>query len=317
MARLLQRKEDMPPLTPRGAAPLHRTVTPVHILGAGSLGLFFAQALRQAGVLVTLHVRSSKAISVLQHGPLLLEQRFKGASELLALKDVTVELVSSQQPQPPPPPQLPGPGGHAELQAKGGAAAAPIHTLVVATKATDLQGAVRALRPRLSHTSTLVLLQNGILAAYQELWQQQLRHSPWPLPRVVVASVTHGCFLAAPGHVVHAGLGSCTLAEMDARLPCLTHTGHAALMDTQGENQSIQQLLAVPGLQAQLCPSHRDLMRQLHQKLAVNCCINTLTAMLGCRNGQLLDQEHSRQCVAKHTSCTASTWGDQWKSCIK
>ncbi|KAJ9510616.1 hypothetical protein QJQ45_027500 [Haematococcus lacustris] len=364
--RLLQRKEDMPPLTPRGVAPLHRTVTPVHILGAGSLGLFFAQALRQAGVPVTLHVRSSKAISVLQHGPLLLEQRFKGASELLAVKDVTVELVGSQPPpqQPPqqPAPQQQGSGGHAQLQTKGGAAAAPIHTLVVATKATDLQAAVRALRPRLSHTSTLVLLQNGILAAYQpcsghalqELWQQQLRRSPWPLPRVVVASVTHGCFLAAPGHVVHAGLGSCTLAELDARLPCLTHTGHAAAMwvldqgkgqeggrkahhqsiqegvimstgyfqllrssvpafqlplpqpwllllllvphhrDAQGENQSIQQLLAAPGLQAQLCPSHRDLMRQLHQKLAVNCCINTLTAMLGCRNGQLLDQEHSR-----------------------
>ncbi|GFH11334.1 ketopantoate reductase PanE/ApbA, partial [Haematococcus lacustris] len=83
----------MPPLTPRGAAPLHRTVTPVHILGE-----------------------------------------------------------------------------HAQLQAKGGAAAAPIHTLVVATKATDLQGAVRALRPRLAHTSTLVLLQNGILAAYQVRW---------------------------------------------------------------------------------------------------------------------------------------------------
>ncbi|GFH08459.1 ketopantoate reductase PanE/ApbA [Haematococcus lacustris] len=90
----------MPPLTPRGVAPLHRTVTPVHILGAGSLGLFFAQALRQAGVPVTLHVRSSKAISILQHGPLLLEQRFKGASELLAVKDVTVGAAPGQLAHP-------------------------------------------------------------------------------------------------------------------------------------------------------------------------------------------------------------------------
>ncbi|MEW5303302.1 MAG: hypothetical protein WDW36_006007 [Sanguina aurantia] len=53
--------------------------------------------------------------------------------------------------------------------------------------------------------------------------------------------------------------------------------------------QQLLHLLSPEGLGgsfgAVLAPSHSDFLRNIHTKLAVNCAINPLTALLRCKNG--------------------------------
>lgn len=56
----------------------------------------------------------------------------------------------------------------------------------------------------------------------------------------------------------------------------------------------LQSLLALDRLAPTQPASHARLLQQLQLKLAANCCINPLTAVLGCLNGGLLEQEHTR-----------------------
>lgn len=63
----------------------------------------------------------------------------------------------------------------------------------------------------------------------QELHEEVLSRLPASArPRVLVGSITHGCYRgrAAPLHVVHAGRGACTFAQVDARLPSLADARH-------------------------------------------------------------------------------------------
>ncbi len=52
---------------------------------------------------------------------------------------------------------------------------------------------------------------------------------------------------------------------------------------------------ALPGLNVKPVLDPGALLGELRAKLAANCAINPLTALLGCRNGQLLEQPHTRQ----------------------
>lgn len=65
-------------------------------------------------------------------------------------------------------------------------------------------------RERLDASSVVVLLQNGVLAVFEQLCEQ-LFPEPQQRPAFILGSTTHGAFRqpASPFHVVHAGLGSC------------------------------------------------------------------------------------------------------------
>lgn len=129
--------------------------------------------------------------------------------------------------------------------------AAPLHW---AHTGNDALRAVQSVQHRLGAGSSVVLIQNGVLAVYQvrgsictcvcaqrtrplrhaactqELWAgllQRMAHRP----RVIVGSITHGAYMHPDGqyHVVHAGRGGATWAEVDPALPCLTHPGHSRM----------------------------------------------------------------------------------------
>ncbi len=63
-------------------------------------------------------------------------------------------------------------------------------------------------------------------------------------------------------------------------------------------SEALQCLLDDAGLREGLgvcaVDSHTALLQQLHAKLAINCCVNPLTALLGCLNGQLLTDAHAK-----------------------
>eukprot|EP00197_Chlamydomonas_leiostraca_P013644 CAMPEP_0202860324 /NCGR_PEP_ID=MMETSP1391-20130828/2080_1 /ASSEMBLY_ACC=CAM_ASM_000867 /TAXON_ID=1034604 /ORGANISM="Chlamydomonas leiostraca, Strain SAG 11-49" /LENGTH=355 /DNA_ID=CAMNT_0049539479 /DNA_START=199 /DNA_END=1266 /DNA_ORIENTATION=+ len=272
-------------------APVHAGF---HVLGAGSVGLLFAHHLRQATHPVTLLFRDMRAVERLRScgGTVTLERSFRGKREVLAT-DAAAEPVHA----------APGTEPQGEIGA-----------LVVATKSADVVRAVRGVAHRLTPASHLVLLQNGVLAVYQELWREVLA----PLvpsgraPRVIIGSNTHGAYLAAhpPFTVVHAGEGACTFAEVDASLPCLTDPGHARMWQ-QEPSPVLRALLALSELHATAAPSHELLTRQLHTKLAVNCAINPLTALLGCLNGNLIAHSHTRDIMRSVCAELFALYGPQ------
>lgn len=132
--------------------------------------------------------------------------------------------------------------------------------LLVATKAYDVAGAVAAVAHRLRPDATVLLMANGMGFA-----EEVTRHLPdHPL---TFGTTTEGAFRRADWQVLYAGRGATRIGRPGReRAPDWFADWRAALPDCTWE------------------PAIED---ALWRKLAINCAINPLTALHGCRNGQL------------------------------
>lgn len=147
----------------------------------------------------------------------------------------------------------------ATVAAPGGSVA----RLLICTKAHQTETALASLLPALAPQPLLVLLQNGL--GVRERLQAQL-----PDARFLHAISTEGAYRPQPFEVVHAGHGETLLGAVDAADQPLAQRVVAEL-----DNPALP-LRAVP-----------DIGARLWLKLAVNSVINPLTALHGCRNGEL------------------------------
>ncbi|KAJ1977439.1 2-dehydropantoate 2-reductase (Ketopantoate reductase) (KPA reductase) (KPR) [Dimargaris xerosporica] len=257
------------------AMPLPR----VHVLGAGAIGTLIASYLRQQfpALPLTLVLRNQVAAD-----------RWNAAHQTLALG----RLTPGQGPpsiDAPTPPQLhwcPAAAVDAETLADSSRATSPIACLIVTTKAYQTHTALTSLRARLDRRSVVVLLQNGF--GVREELEQTLFDRPATRPQFILATTTHGCYTTAPYRVVHAGFGGLWFAPVpssDRPQPCA---------------QAVADLLLALPLQSHAEPWPRFQTRLL-TKLAVNACINPLTALHGCRNGALIT--HSEHCTTINQLC--------------
>ena len=138
--------------------------------------------------------------------------------------------------------------------------AGQIATLLVTTKAYDVVDAVAAVAPRLADDANVLLLVNGMGLA------QELR-SRHPRLQVYSGTTTQGAYRRDPTHICHAGHGDTLIGR----------PGQAEPPPWFG-----QWVRAVPR-----CRWESEIEAALWSKLAVNCVINPLTALHGCRNGEL------------------------------
>lgn len=205
-------------------------MTTWHVLGAGSLGILWASRLARAGQAVSLILRNPQRLSEYQYaGGLRLTEQ--GQTQLY---QVPAELAQAQ---------------------------APIHRLLVASKAYDAENAVAQVAGRLCAGSEILLLQNG-------LGSQQAVAERWPDTRCIFVSSTEGAYRQDGFHATFAGQGQNWLG--DPRDP----TPPAWLADL--DKASIPHQWTA------------DIMGRLWHKLALNCAINPLTVLHNCRNGDLL-----------------------------
>lgn len=136
----------------------------------------------------------------------------------------------------------------------------PIRRLLLACKAYDAANAIKHVAHRLQPGAEVILLQNG-------LGSQDEVAALLPQCRCVFASSTEGAFREGGWRVVFAG------------------QGHTWLGDPADETP--------PGWLADLQQSgiahtwSTDIVSRLWRKLALNCAINPLTVLHGCRNGEL------------------------------
>ena len=173
-----------------------------HVLGVGAIGGLFACRLQSGGADVTLLTKKGEQPSrelILKSGQ---EQRFQFPQQNLAI---------GQE---------------------------PIEYLLVCTKAWAVESAIEAIAPRLSATSVVVLLCNGM----------GLAEAVAPLigeAQLVVGSTTSGCRRSKQGELIVSGEGRTQLGSLDASLaPTWLSPWHRGVPDFEWETDIRSVLLA-------------------------------------------------------------------------
>ncbi len=236
-----------------------------YVLGRGGVGCLWASHLAKAGNAVTLLVRSGAADA----------QRIA-----IDLEDGWSRSAAGGRWQQEV--ELEEPGSRPDK----------IHRLLVATKAQDAGTGVASLAPRLVPNATIVLLQNGLGAADDILTHEALQGIQ---PLVVIGSTTHGSYLRRPYDIVHAGRGSTWLGIAQATIAAAAARGSHA--DVEATFQSVAASLSDTGLGPIIVETPAAMEGRLWGKLAINAALNPLTALLRCRNGEIVDTQHGRDAI--------------------
>lgn len=142
---------------------------------------------------------------------------------------------------------------------------APIDTLLVFTKSYDTLQAVKQLKSRITPLSRIVLFQNGMGS------QQEITHL-LPHNTVYAASTTEGANRPDQQTIVYAGKGE-------------TWVGSISKQQNKHDSDKVSNLLSSSGLDVSY---NANIWEKLWLKLAINCAINPFTALLNCKNGELI-----------------------------
>ncbi len=139
-----------------------------------------------------------------------------------------------------------------------------IDLLLVTTKAYDVVDAVKAVGHRLNPDSQVILLANG-LGFHQEVQER------FPQLDLYSGTTTEGAYRVTATHICHAGQGVTRLGQAGTTRPADWFRDWVQAVPDSAWEQDIEQALWL--------------------KLAVNCAINPLTALHGCHNGRLLEDD--------------------------
>lgn len=180
-----------------------------------------------------------------------------------------------------------------------------IYSLIVTVKGPATVSALRSVKHRVNAESTICFMQNG-LGQIDEL-NREVFSDPTTRPTYIQGIVSHGAYMSEAYTVVHAGhgtiaLGICRDYDRYPLLPAgpvsgLSEDERRKFQPTDRElfsNPSSQYLLRTltesPVL-ACTAFSYLDLLQLQLSKLASNCVLNPLTALLDVPNGALLNND--------------------------
>ena len=130
-----------------------------------------------------------------------------------------------------------------------------ITQLLLPTKAFNAFDALESVRSKLAASATIVVMINGYGA------QQQIQKA-YPDYNLFFASTTDGAFNKAPFHTVHAATGSTLIGKLE-----------------NPEKRSDTPLISTDW--------SRNIDSVLWRKVTINSCINPVTALYSCRNGEI------------------------------
>jgi 2-dehydropantoate 2-reductase len=177
-----------------------------------------------------------------------------------------------------------------------------IYTLVVTVKGPATVIALRSVKHRISAGTTICLMQNG-MGQVEEL-NREVFTDPDTRPTYMLGVLSHGVYLSRPFAAVHAGIGSTAIGivrDLD-KFP-LPPKSPSTLVSDAGRKRMypidkdlyanitsrylLRTLTRSPILVCAAFP-YLDLLQLQLEKLAINCIMNPITALLNIPNGSLL-----------------------------
>lgn len=229
--------------------------TPIHLIGLGSIGSFLAHSIRA--------LPNPPPVNLLIHR--------KNLYDEFASKGWTLGLRVNED----GPLQEQG-GFDAELLSQS-TSAEPIQNLIVTVKASATVSALQPIQHRLGPQSTICLFQNGM--GQMEDLNERVFTDKARRPTYMFGIMRHGVYLRSPTEAILSGLnGRAAVGVVDIEENLDIHSSRANpqfLLDT---------LLRSPILRCEELAWKELLQNQLY-KLAANCVLNPLTAILDVRNG--------------------------------
>ncbi|KAL4939049.1 hypothetical protein BDV06DRAFT_214596 [Aspergillus oleicola] len=245
----------------------------IHILGLGNVGTFVAHSIasRPSRPPITLLLQSPPVYDVLQERKHTLSVNSIGLDDNKTGFDVDVLSDGVWH-------SIPYRSHQVDDES--------IECLIVSVKAPVTVTALESVRHRLTPSSTILFLQNGmgIIDAINE----KVFPDPRQRPHYMLGIVSHGLAQRSGRfHVIHTGMGTTILGPVSSQNP-----GTRPSIDKEPDwapstKYLLRTMTLTPPLVAVAEAPSSVMMYQL-EKLAMNCVINPLTALMDCRNGELL-----------------------------
>jgi 2-dehydropantoate 2-reductase len=290
---------------------------PIHVLGAGSIGLLFAASIRIAFPSYPIRILLREHYApTLQN-----QQRDHNNQECIS--------VSLQQQKRLKVVHIPAQLISAAVSSNH-SNKPPIRNLLLCTKAFQAVPAVRSILSRLSvgpareneeasslpssssiasraSTTNLIVLCNGALAVRDELQellsQEQLQDSV----HIVLATTTHGAYRERGNAQENDNVN----VNDDNGLVHLVHAGvgHTIIDDSAMPAPKLSEMLDRAGLVCSSSSSAAAMQTALWRKLAANSVINPVTCLRQIPNGQLLEQadwKHLLQSITEEVAAVAA-----------
>lgn len=228
--------------------------SPIYILGLGSIGTFIAHCLRS--------LPNPPAVKLLVHR--------RGLYDELASNEWRLGL------------RVQGDGTLNEQEGFEGefideCASDSIHHLIVAVKASATASALNPIRTRIGAHTTIFFFQNG-LGQLDDV-NEKIFPDPHTRPVYACGILYHGVYMKSPFETILSSLnGRTTLGIM----------GNGTSDQASQTSYLRDILLQCPVLRCEQL-TWEDLLRNQLLKLAANCVINPLTALLDVQNGSIKD----------------------------
>ena len=131
--------------------------------------------------------------------------------------------------------------------------------LLITTKAFDALNAMNAVQNQLASDATIVVMINGY-GVQQTIQETFTDHN------ILFASTTDGAFNRAPFHTVHAADGTTLIGSLNKKV-----------------DSKVSPLFGADWID--------DIDTILWRKVAINCCINPVTAIHQCTNGEIFSTD--------------------------
>ncbi|CAG8067684.1 unnamed protein product [Penicillium salamii] len=226
----------------------------IYILGLGSIGCFIAHSLQS--------LPNPPLVTLLVHRESLLQE--------YASNDYKISLQVGED-------GIPQKQGPFDCELIGDSSSGnPIDHLIVCVKAPATASALDPIKHRIRKHSTVCFFQNG-MGQIARL-NQRVFQTPSERPRYLFGIVRHGVYLKSATEAVLSGLSGC--AEI-GKVPS------PDLAPTSGNSEFLlNNLLQAPTLRCTKL-EWTDLLQVQLLKLAANCVLNPLTAILNVRNGAI------------------------------
>ena len=160
-----------------------------------------------------------------------------------------------------------------------------IYHLIVSVKDYQTVKAIEAVAHRLTRDSSILFLQNG-MGIVDEVNERLFPDEKYR-PTYIVGVVSHGLYSNRPFSVVHAGEGTIAMGVLP-RVPKGETRQPEALYQLSTSARYIMRTMTRTAIFVAVGFYPTDILQQQLEKLAVNCIINPLTAVLDCKNGALI-----------------------------